>query len=75
MSIIRKRLRIGGMSCINCQNKIEHALKKTAGIQEVTVSYNTGVADMAYDSDVITLKDIRTIIEKMDYEVKSQSFQ
>ncbi|MDO5390099.1 MAG: sulfite exporter TauE/SafE family protein [Eubacteriales bacterium] len=69
MSVNRKRLRIGGMSCINCQNKIEHKLKNTAGIQEVTVSYNTGFADIAYDSDRITLKDIRTMIEKMDYEV------
>lgn len=69
MSIIRKRLRIGGMSCVNCQNRIEHKLKNTAGIREVSVSYNTGFADIAYDSDMITLKDIRAIIEKLDYEV------
>lgn len=69
MSVIRKRLCIVGMTCVNCQNKIEHKLKNTAGIQEVTVSYNTGFADIAYDSDMITLKDIRTIIEKLDYEI------
>ena len=62
MSVIRKRLRIGGMSCVNCQNKIERKLRKTAGIQEVTVSYSTGFADVAYDSDLITLKDIQAII-------------
>lgn len=69
MSVIRKRLCIVGMTCVNCQNKIEHKIKNTAGIQEVTVSYNTGFADIAYDSDMITLKDIRTIIEKLDYEI------
>lgn len=69
MSVIRKRLCIVGMTCVNCQNKIEHKLKNAAGIQEVTVSYNTGFADIAYDSDMITLKDIRTIIEKLDYEI------
>ena len=40
MSVIRKRLCIGGMTCVNCQNKIEHKLKNTAGIQEAAVSYN-----------------------------------
>lgn len=69
MGIIRKRLRIGGMSCINCQNKIEYKLRNTAGIQEAAVSYYTGFADITYDSDVIAQKDIQAIIEKLDYEV------
>lgn len=69
MSVIQKRLRIGGMSCVNCQNKIEEKLKNTAGVQRVTVSYHTGYADIAYDSDMITLKDIKVIIEKLDYEI------
>lgn len=69
MGIIRKRLRIGGMSCINCQNKIAYKLRNTAGIQEAAVSYYTGFADITYDSDVIAQKDIQAIIEKLDYEV------
>lgn len=69
MNIIKKRLRIGGMSCINCQNKIERKLKNTAGIQQASVSYSTGFADITYDSDLITLKDIKAIIEKLDYQV------
>lgn len=69
MSIIKKRLRIGGMTCISCQNKIQNKLKNTAGIQDVTVSYRTSFADIVYDSDLITLKNITAIIEKLDYEV------
>lgn len=69
MNIIRKRLRINGMSCVSCQNKVEHKLKRTVGVQEVVVHYDTGVADISYDSDIITLKDITAIIEKLDYEV------
>lgn len=68
MSIIKKRLHIAGMSCVSCQNKIERKLKNTVGIQDVTVSYNTGVADITYDSAVITLKEIKAVIEKLDYE-------
>lgn len=69
MGIMKKRLRIGGMTCISCQNKIEHKLKNTAGIREVTVSYNTGCAEIVYDSDIITLKDIKEIIQNLDYVV------
>lgn len=69
MGIMKKRLRIGGMTCINCQNKIEHKLENTAGVCEVTVSYNTGWAKIVYDSDIITLKDIKGIIQKLDYTV------
>lgn len=73
MSIIKKQLRIGKMTCVNCQNKIERKLKNTAGVQKVKVSYNTGLADITYDTDVITIKDIKTIIEKLDYEVLPKS--
>lgn len=69
MSIIRKRLRIGGMTCVNCQNRIERELKGADGIRKVTVSYNTGFADITYDSDFLTLEDITDMIERLDYQV------
>ncbi|MDR2655549.1 MAG: sulfite exporter TauE/SafE family protein [Oscillospiraceae bacterium] len=64
----RKRLKIGGMTCINCQNKIERKLRNTAGIKSVTVSYSAGTADIAYDPGLISVKDIAAIIEKLDYQ-------
>lgn len=69
MSVMRKRLNIGGMFCITCQNKMEHKLKNTAGIEDVKVNYQTGVLDLVYDSDAITLEEIQTNIEKMGYAV------
>lgn len=69
MGVIKKRMRIGGMTCINCQKKIERKLKKTTGIQTVTVSYQTGFADISYDSNIITQKGIKALIEKLGYEV------
>ena len=67
--IKHKLLKIGGMTCINCQNKIERKLRNTAGVKSVTVSYSAGTADVAYDSDLISIKDITAIIEKLDYQV------
>ncbi|MDR2608264.1 MAG: sulfite exporter TauE/SafE family protein [Treponema sp.] len=64
-----RTIRIGGMSCVNCQNRIEKQLKSTAGIEEASVSYNTGTARVKYKSSVIGFHEITRIIEKLDYRV------
>lgn len=71
-SIIQKKLRIGGMTCVNCQNKIEQKLRNTAGIRKVSVSYNTGIADITYDTDILSLRDITGVINQLGYEVLQQ---
>ncbi|HWQ50170.1 MAG TPA: sulfite exporter TauE/SafE family protein [Terriglobales bacterium] len=64
-----RRLRIGGMTCVNCQNKIENKLRNTAGVKSATVSYSAGTADVAYDTDILTHSDISAVIEKLGYKV------
>ena len=68
-TIKKRRLHIGGMTCISCQNKIEKKLRNTAGIKSARVSYGAGFADVVYDNDIITFKDIAEIIQKLDYTV------
>lgn len=68
-----RKLRIGGMTCVNCQNKIEKKLKNTAGIKDAKVSYSAGTAEITYDTDIISYKAIVEIIEKLDYEVLRDS--
>jgi sulfite exporter TauE/SafE/copper chaperone CopZ len=65
------KLHIGGMSCLNCQNKIERKLGNTAGIKKAEVRYNDGTAVITYDAKAISLQDITKIIERMDYSVKT----
>ncbi len=71
-------LNVGGMTCINCQNKIENGLKNTEGVNSATVSFAKGTADVEYDEKMISKGDIIKVIEKLDYEVfssdKSNSF-
>ncbi len=69
MGVIQKSLRIGRMSCVHCQNEMERNLKNTPGVQDVSVSYSTGIADIVYDSEIITPKDIQSIVEALGYEV------
>ncbi len=69
------KLQIGGMTCVSCQNKIEKKLRNTKGVQGVQVSYNNGTAVITYDPDLLTLKEINGIIEKLDYQVLEEGQQ
>jgi len=64
-----KKLRISGMTCISCQQKIEKSLRKTPGIHHVKVSYSAGTADVTYDSAHVTLREIIEVIENLSYQV------
>ena len=62
-------IRIGGMTCVNCRDRIEKGLKSTVGVEEATVNYNTGTATVTYNTSVVTMKEITETIEKLDYKV------
>ncbi|MDR0819118.1 MAG: sulfite exporter TauE/SafE family protein, partial [Oscillospiraceae bacterium] len=64
-----RKLRIGGMTCVNCQNKIEKKLRKTSGVLKAEVSYSAGNAVVTYNPDVVSLESITAVIEKLDYKV------
>jgi sulfite exporter TauE/SafE/copper chaperone CopZ len=64
-----KTLKIGGMSCVNCQNRIEKALRAAAGVAEATVDYNRGTAVVRYDGEAAGLRDIELLIEGLGYRV------
>ncbi|MDF2889629.1 MAG: Heavy metal transport/detoxification protein [Lacrimispora sp.] len=64
-AIRTKKLRIGGMTCISCQNKIEKKLRNTAGIEKAEVSYNAGTALVTFDTDIISYQSITGIIENL----------
>lgn len=51
----RRQLYIDGMTCINCQKKIENCLRKRVEIKEASVSYEIGVE---YVMDIINRKVI-----------------
>ena len=69
MGIERKVLIIDGMTCINCQNRIEQTLKNTTGISKAHVSYSRGLAEIEFDSEILTLNRIVTVIQELGYTV------
>ena len=66
---VSKIIRIDGMTCVNCENKIERELSATEGIISAKVSYSTGKADVTFNPDIISLEKIEGIIERLDYHV------
>lgn len=65
-----QELKIKGMSCVNCENAIERKLKNTTGIKKVKASYNKELCIVTYDADVISIKDIISLIEALHYKVE-----
>lgn len=69
MAMEKKVLLIEGMTCVNCQNRVEQALRNMAGISKVQVSYSKGQAEIEFDGDILTLESIIDIIQNLDYTV------
>ncbi len=65
----KKTLKISGMSCISCQNKIEKALKKAKGIENASISYETETAEISFDDEKISLKEIEQIVRDAGYDI------
>jgi len=59
--------KIKGMTCVNCENKIERALKNKKGIANAIVSYGKGTALVTYDPNQTDISEIAEIIEHLGY--------
>lgn len=68
-NFMTKKLSIDGMTCINCENRIENALKTTNGIISVKVNYSKGIAIITFDESVIRLITIEQIIKELGYQI------
>ena len=59
-------IRISGMSCTGCENRVENVLKDIENIESVNANYNTGIVEIEtnnikdLDMDMIkeTLEDL-----------------
>lgn len=74
-NIITLTIKIEGMTCVSCENKIERKLQSTEGITSAKVSYSAGTAIVSYDINMIKLENIIGIIEQLDYKVVKEKQQ
>jgi Cu+-exporting ATPase len=62
-------LPIRGMTCASCQARIENALKANEGVASATVNLATEKATIRYFPSVVTVNDLKKIIEGQGYQV------
>ncbi len=65
------RLLLDGMTCINCQNRIQQRLSATKGVLDVKVSYRAGTADIVYHPSAVSLQTITAVIENLGYRISN----
>ncbi|SOC06412.1 copper chaperone [Ureibacillus xyleni] len=59
-----------GMRCGGCVNSIQGSVGKLQGVAEVKVHLSEGNVDVLFDSDQITVEEIKTTIENKGYHVE-----
>lgn len=68
----KKTYQLETISCPSCITKIEGMLKKTAGVTESEVLFNSSRVKVSFDENVITSDDIKGKIDKLGYRVLSE---
>ncbi|MGB4589886.1 MAG: sulfite exporter TauE/SafE family protein [Clostridiaceae bacterium] len=67
--LVEKKIRLEGLSCIGCEQKVEKALGKLNGISKIKVSYASNSAFIIYSPEKIDLPEIYRTIKKTGYSV------
>jgi len=62
-------LKIGGMSCASCAQKIEKNLNKKKGVVKAAVNFASQTAIVSYNSALVGIEDVEEVIEDTGYEV------
>lgn len=67
---VKTKLIITGMHCTGCSANIENALSNVPGTQKISVNFSTGLADLAYDPQKLSLGQIIRTITDIGYEAR-----
>ena len=63
-------LKINGMKCTGCSQRVERALKNTVGIEDANVNLETREAKITYNKDEISYNQICETIVDTGFEVE-----
>jgi len=60
-------IRIEGMHCHKCEQRIKSALVRLQGVHEVEVDFNSGQASVLFDRDSVAVKDLMDAVNVAGY--------
>ena len=62
-------LNVDGMSCSHCENSVKKSVGELKGVDNVTVNLSTKKVAVEFDSDRVSISDIKDAIEDLGYDV------
>ena len=68
----KKTYQLETLTCPSCTAKIQGMLKKTEGIEEGEVLFNTSRVKVTFDESVITSEEIKDKIDRLGFQVLSE---
>ena len=63
-------IRISGMSCTGCENRVENVLKNIENVESVNANYNTGIVEIGTnDIKNLNIDMIKETLEDLGYDI------
>lgn len=63
------KLKVNGMHCEGCENRIKNSLSTIDGISEVSANHTKGIVIIKANDD-INLEEVKEMIEDLDFEIE-----
>lgn len=70
--MLNKTYQLETLVCPSCAMKIEGAVKKLKGVQEIQVLFNASKVKVSFDESLNEVCEVRKTIEGLGYEVLSE---
>lgn len=68
-------LRIKGLHCIDCGDKIEKSMSALDGVDHVKINFSTGKMNIRFDPDKISLEDIHSNLNSLGYGILEEEME
>lgn len=63
-------IRISGMSCTGCENRVENILKNIKNVESVNANYNTGIIEIETNNiKDLDIDIIKETLEDLGYDI------
>lgn len=66
----RRTIKVEGMHCDGCANRVKSLLEKEPGVREADVSYRAGEARVKYNEHTVPEERLRKVIEAAGYSAQ-----
>ena len=64
-------MKLDGLTCPSCMQKIEHAVAGVAGVQDVKVLFNAAKLKAHFDAEQTDATQLANVVQELGYAVES----